>query len=86
MFHRGDVFVDGAVMNNLPTDIMRAQAVGEIVAVDISADDVLRTDVEEYALPSFWKLLVERMYRPRRPGKPHRLDDVPAQAANRGWD
>jgi NTE family protein len=68
VFHRGEVYVDGAVMNNLPTDIMRAQAVGEIVAVDISADDVLRTDVEEYALPSFWKLLLERMYRPRRPG------------------
>lgn len=68
VFHRSEVYVDGAVMNNLPTDIMRAQAVGEIVAVDISADDVLRADVEEFALPSTWKLMVERMYRPRRPG------------------
>ena len=68
VFHRGEVYVDGAVMNNLPTDVMRSQAVGEIVAVDISADDVLRADVEEYALPSMWRLFVERMYRPRRPG------------------
>src|SRR5215468_6570800 len=68
VFHRREVYVDGAVMNNLPTDIMRAQAVGEIVAVDISADDVLRADVEEYALPPTWQLLIERMYRPRRPG------------------
>ena len=68
VFHRGDVFVDGAVMNNLPTDIMRAQAVGEIVAVDISADDVLRTDVDEFALPSAWRLLLERMGPQRRPG------------------
>jgi len=68
VFHRGDVYVDGAVMNNLPTDIMRGQAVGEIVAVDISADDVLRTDVDEFALPSAWRLLVERLRAPRRPG------------------
>ena len=47
---------------------MRGQAVGEIVAVDISADDVLRTDVDEFALPSAWRLLIERMGRPRRPG------------------
>jgi NTE family protein len=68
VFHRSEVYVDGAVMNNLPTDIMRQQAVGEIVAVDISADDVLRADVEEYALPSSWRLLAEKMYKPRRPG------------------
>jgi len=68
VFHRGEVYVDGAVMNNLPTDIMRQQAVGEIVAVDISADDVLRADVEEYALPSAWRLFLEKMGRPRRPG------------------
>ena len=68
VFHRGEVYVDGAVMNNLPTDIMREQAVGEIVAVDISADDVLRADVEEYALPSSWRLLMDKLFRPRRPG------------------
>jgi NTE family protein len=68
VFHRSEVFVDGAVMNNLPTDIMRQQAVGEIVAVDISADDVLRADVEEYALPSMWRMCVDRFARPRRPG------------------
>jgi len=68
VFHRGDVFVDGAVMNNLPTDIMRAQAVGEIVAVDISADDVLRCAVDEFALPSAWRLLVERIGPRKRPG------------------
>jgi NTE family protein len=68
VFHRSEVFVDGAVMNNLPTDIMRQQAVGEIVAVDISADDVLRADVEEYALPSMWRMCLDKMARPRRPG------------------
>jgi NTE family protein len=68
VFHRGEVYVDGAVMNNLPTDVMRQQAVGEIVAVDISADDVLRADVEEYALPSWWRLFADKVFKPRRPG------------------
>ncbi len=70
VFHRGEVFVDGAVMNNLPTDIMRQQAVGEIVAVDISADDVLRADVEEYALPSIWRMCLEKMARAAAAGHP----------------
>ena len=69
VFHRGQVFVDGAVMNNLPVDVMRQQGVGEIVAVDISADDVLHADVEEYALPPWWTLAWQRMFQPhKRPG------------------
>ena len=69
VFHRNQVFVDGAVINNLPVDIMRRQGVGEIVAVDISADDVLHADVEEYALPAWWRLAWQRMFhRRRRPG------------------
>jgi NTE family protein len=65
--HRGQVYVDGAVMNNLPTDIMQAQHPGAIAAVDIGADDALRTTIEEYATPSWWRLLLE-FGRGRRPG------------------
>jgi len=69
VFHRREVFVDGAVMNNLPADVMREQGVGEIVAVDIGADDVLHAEVEEYALPPWWRLAWQRMFqRHRRPG------------------
>ena len=68
VFHRGDVFVDGAVMNNLPVDIMRAQGISEVVAVDISADDMLRADVEEFALPSIWRMMIDHFRKPRRPG------------------
>jgi NTE family protein len=69
VFHRGQVFVDGAVINNLPTDIMRKQGIGEIVAVDISADDVLHANVEEYASPAWWQLAWQRVFhRHRRPG------------------
>ena len=69
VFHRNEVFVDGAVMNNLPVDVMREQGVGDVVAVDISADDVLHADVEEFALPSWWQLAWQRWTHPgRRPG------------------
>lgn len=57
--HRGNVYVDGAVMNNLPTDIMQAQYPGSIAAVDIGADDALRSLVEEHATPPWWRLLVD---------------------------
>ncbi|MDE1884358.1 MAG: patatin-like phospholipase family protein [Xanthomonadaceae bacterium] len=69
VFHRGEVFVDGAVMDNLPVDAMRAQGVGEVIAVDIGADDVLHAEVEEFALPPWWKLAWQRWFhRHQRPG------------------
>jgi NTE family protein len=69
VFHRREVFVDGAVINNLPVDVMRTQGVGEVVAVDIGADDVLYAEVEEYALPPWWRLAWQRLFRrPLRPG------------------
>lgn len=69
VFHRGEVFVDGAVMDNLPVDAMHAQGVAEIIAVDIGADDVLHAQVEEFALPPWWKLLWQRWFhRGQRPG------------------
>jgi len=70
VFHRGQVYVDGAVINNLPADIMHAQGVGEIVAVDIGADDVLHADVEEFASPPWWRLAWQRLIlrRRQRPG------------------
>ena len=69
VLHRGQVFVDGAVINNLPADVMRHQGVGEIVAVDIGADDVLHAEIEEYASPPWWQLAWQRFFqRQRRPG------------------
>ena len=69
VFHRREVFVDGAVMNNLPVDPMRERRVGEIIAVDIGADDVLHAHVEEFALPSWWRIALERLRGQRpRPG------------------
>lgn len=68
VFHDGQVLVDGAVINNLPTDVMREQSVGDVIAVDIGADDVLHADVQEYASPHGWRLLLDQLGKPSRPG------------------
>jgi predicted acylesterase/phospholipase RssA/CRP-like cAMP-binding protein len=51
----GRLAVDGAVINNLPVDIMQQQPVGTIVAVDLSADAVVEVDYP--ATPSPWAVL-----------------------------
>lgn len=69
VFHHGEVYVDGAVMNNLPVDPMREARVGDIIGIDIGADDVVRAQVEEFALPSALRLAWQRLCRrPLRPG------------------
>ncbi|MBN8885296.1 MAG: patatin-like phospholipase family protein [Rudaea sp.] len=69
VFHRGEVFVDGAVINNLPVDPMREHGIGDVIGIDIGADDVLRAQVEEFALPSAFRLALQRLRGRRlRPG------------------
>jgi len=50
--------VDGAVINNLPVDIMQQKPVGTIVAVDLSADRIYEVDYP--SLPSPWAILLGR--------------------------
>lgn len=61
------VYVDGAVINNLPTDVMHALQPGAIAAVDIGADDALSAKIEEFATPPWWRLLRD-FGRQQRPG------------------
>ncbi len=42
-----ELVVDGAVLNNLPVDIMRQKLVGSVVAVDVSSRHARRVDYEE---------------------------------------
>jgi len=51
----GRLAVDGAVINNLPVDIMQHKPVGTIVAVDLSADKEVAVDYP--AMPSAWAVL-----------------------------
>ena len=67
VLHRGEVHVDGALVDNLPTDVMAADGIAHITALDVRADIELRADVEEAASPPWWQLLMQRR-RVQRPG------------------
>lgn len=67
VLHHGQVYVDGAVINNLPTDVMRDTGLGRIVACDISADDALEARIEECFLPPAWRVLMQSLHG-ARPG------------------
>jgi len=51
----GRLTVDGAVINNLPVDIMQHKPVGRIVAVDISSNK--QHEVKYDSVPSAWAVL-----------------------------
>ncbi len=57
----GHLLVDGGVMNNLPVDIMAADARGPIIAVDVSGEIDLRCDDEHYGERSIFSLIWQRM-------------------------
>lgn len=67
VFLGGEVFADGALLNNLPTDEMRADGIGEIIAIDISGEEALVASVDEYSLPSALRVLLDHIDEPRRP-------------------
>lgn len=60
LLHEGHVYVDGAVVNNLPTDVLSDEGLRRIVAVDIGADDVLTAHVDETATPHWPALWAQR--------------------------
>lgn len=60
VLHHGRVYIDGALMDNLPTDVMAADGMAHITAVDIRAEISLLTNAEEFATPSWWRLLTRR--------------------------
>ena len=57
----GHLLVDGGVMNNLPVDVMAAEARGPIVAVDVAGEIDLRADDERYGERSILSLIAQRM-------------------------
>jgi len=60
VLHRGRVYVDGALVDNLPTDVMAADGIAHVTAVDIRADISLLTTAEEYSTPPWWQLVLQR--------------------------
>jgi NTE family protein len=55
--HNGELFADGATINNLPVDVMRDAGVGKIIGVDVGADRVFTTDSVDSDAPPFWRIL-----------------------------
>jgi len=51
------VLVDGAAINNLPVDIMRAHAPGIVIGSDAGVDRPFTADYDAAEQPPFWRLL-----------------------------
>jgi NTE family protein/lysophospholipid hydrolase len=64
LFGEGDLLVDGGVLNNLPTDVMRLSGGGPIVASDVSAAFDVRAHPGWKKTPTPWQLVAQR-FRPR---------------------
>jgi predicted acylesterase/phospholipase RssA/CRP-like cAMP-binding protein len=61
VFEGREVLVDGGVVNNLPVDVMRAAAIGTVIAVNVSPRRELRLDADYPDTPSPWRTLARRL-------------------------
>jgi predicted acylesterase/phospholipase RssA len=55
---RGQLAIDGGILDNLPVDAMRRSPVGRIVAVDVTSRQDFTVDYD--AVPSPWRVLAGR--------------------------
>ena len=62
LLDQGMVHVDGAVLNNLPTDVMHDAGIHDIIAVDIGGEDALPASFEDAALPTLPRLTWQWMH------------------------
>jgi predicted acylesterase/phospholipase RssA/CRP-like cAMP-binding protein len=61
VFDRGDLIVDGGVLNNLPGDVMGKICGGSVIVVDVSAQKDLSIDPSMIKPPSPWRILWSRI-------------------------
>jgi NTE family protein len=54
--YRGEIFVDGATINNLPVDVMREAGLGTVIGVDVGGDRAFTTDSTDSDMPPFWRM------------------------------
>lgn len=54
--HNGELFVDGAAINNLPVEVMRDAGMGRIIGVDVGSDRAFTSASPDSDAPPFWKL------------------------------
>jgi NTE family protein len=60
VFDRGEVHVDGGVINNLPVDVMRDIGRGLVIGVDVVSDHTFTAKSEGADLPPLWRLMMPR--------------------------
>ncbi len=58
LFHDHRVLVDGGVLDNLPVAEMRRRLGGEIIAIDVGGNYRIETELEQSALPSWWRQIL----------------------------
>lgn len=63
----GKVFVDGAVLDNLPVGVMRQWPVDETIAVDVGGEHGITAMADETELPPWWALLPDLFRKRTRP-------------------
>lgn len=74
--YRGDLLVDGGVLNNLPADVMRDRCPGSVVAIDVSAKSELQTTAADFtATTSGWRQL-RTLMRKRKDSPPPTLMQI----------
>jgi predicted acylesterase/phospholipase RssA/CRP-like cAMP-binding protein len=78
----GQAHVDGGLVNNLPTDVMRARTAGPVFAVSLGqrTSDAMPFDV----YPSPWRLATDMLNPLRRSGPMHTVPKVMLQIAVMG--
>jgi len=59
--HNGELLVDGAVLNNLPIDVMHEHCEGSVIAVDVSAPLDLQENAPYGVSISGWQILWNRI-------------------------
>ncbi len=67
VMYQGQVFVDGATINNLPVDVMRESGACRVIGVDVGADPAFTSDVEDTDMPPLWRVMTWFRGRRRRP-------------------
>ncbi len=55
VLREGNVFVDGAIVNNLPGDVMRKRSCQKVIVVDVGSETTFAFRIAEF--PSPWKFL-----------------------------
>jgi len=58
---RGEIFVDGGLVNNLPVDVMKKLSPGVVLAIDVSEQLEFNCKLTESYTVSGWRLLWQRL-------------------------